>query len=85
MESEALKAIAQWGPAGIVLLITLFGVFRLLTWVLEKNAEREAVLLEFVKTVSPILQRVCDCVGENKQILISIDKKVDGCEERRGR
>ena len=82
METEAIKLIGQYGPMGVILLVVLFGVYKLLIWILKANAERDKDHTDALRTLIGSLQKLCDTVGQNRDSLGRIERKVNGCPNR---
>jgi len=83
--SEVANLAGQWGaPAGL-LLIVLFGGYKLFQYVLEKNAEREKALMENQQTMVPMMQQLTDSSRTNTELLVQIRDSVVFCDPRRTR
>ena len=82
MESEIIKAAVNWGPPAGLLLITLYGSYRLIFWTLTKNAEREKALVAFQQEMVPQMQKLNDSQCAGNAILERIEAKVSACDAR---
>lgn len=83
MDGEIGKLAAQWGPAFGLLLVTLYGVYRLIMWTLTQNAKRDEDHTEMMRTFLPQLQSLCDKTDAGSAILLRIEAKIDSCDTRR--
>lgn len=75
----------EWGPFAGLLLVVLWGGYRIISMVMAASAERERELISHQREIVPAMQRLNDEQRANTAVLVELKDKIAYCDPRRER